>query len=191
VRGEDIACRFGGEEFVVILPKASLADTQLRAEALRKGIKAQPPGEPSPLYPTATMSLGVAAYPEHGTSVAQLIAAAITCTAKTPPRLSSAVGGEGRPIEVLGQLRHLVGAAAGVPRPRADSAGRGDRARELRAGTAASAGRWRTRRREATLTRGRGSTDSRPSDRSGRFWRSSASTDDFIASRERRSSSDT
>jgi diguanylate cyclase (GGDEF)-like protein/PAS domain S-box-containing protein len=105
VRGEDIACRFGGEEFVVILPKASLADTQLRAEALRKGIKAQPPGEPSPLYPTATMSLGVAAYPEHGTSVAQLIAAADSAMyrAKTQgrDRVVVAAGGEGRPIEVF------------------------------------------------------------------------------------------
>jgi len=76
VRGEDVACRFGGEEFVVILPKASLDDTRRRAEALRDGIKSYQPDEPNRLYPPVTMSVGVAAYPEHGTSVEQLILAA-------------------------------------------------------------------------------------------------------------------
>jgi diguanylate cyclase (GGDEF)-like protein len=76
VRSEDIACRFGGEEFVVILPKASLDDAYRRAEALREGIKAGSLDEPDPFSPTATMSVGVAAYPEHGTSAAELILAA-------------------------------------------------------------------------------------------------------------------
>ncbi len=76
VRAQDIACRFGGEEFVVILPKASLDDTQRRAEALREGIKSLQLDEPTRLYPTTTMSLGVAAYPDHGTSAEQLILAA-------------------------------------------------------------------------------------------------------------------
>ncbi len=35
VRGEDVVCRFGGEEFVVILPLASLEATQARAERIR------------------------------------------------------------------------------------------------------------------------------------------------------------
>ena len=39
IRAEDIACRYGGEEFVVILPKASLADALQRAEALRIGMR--------------------------------------------------------------------------------------------------------------------------------------------------------
>ena len=76
VRGEDIPCRFGGEEFVILLPKASLADTHRRAEALREGLKVHPLEGPTRLYPTATMSVGVAAYPEHGTSVEGLIHAA-------------------------------------------------------------------------------------------------------------------
>ncbi len=76
VRAEDVACRFGGEEFVVILPKASLEDAHRRAEALREGIKVLRLNEPTRLYPTTTMSLGVAAYPDHGTSAEQLILAA-------------------------------------------------------------------------------------------------------------------
>ena len=105
VRGEDIACRFGGEEFVVILPKASLENTYRRAEALREGMKASPSDEPSRLYPTTTMSVGVAAYPEHGTSVAQLILAADSAMylAKAQGRDRVVVAGrsEGHPIEVL------------------------------------------------------------------------------------------
>jgi diguanylate cyclase (GGDEF)-like protein len=43
---------------------------------LREGIKVRSLAEPADLYPTATMSVGVAAYPDHGTSAAQLILAA-------------------------------------------------------------------------------------------------------------------
>jgi diguanylate cyclase (GGDEF)-like protein len=104
VRSEDIACRFGGEEFVVILPKASLADAYRRAEALREGIKAGSLDEPSRLYPTATMSVGVAAYPEHGTSVAGLILAADSAMylakGQGRDRVVMAGGSAGQPIDV-------------------------------------------------------------------------------------------
>jgi diguanylate cyclase (GGDEF)-like protein len=99
VRSEDIACRFGGEEFVVILPKASLDDAYRRAEALREGIKAGSLDEPDPFSPTATMSVGVAAYPEHGTSAAQLILASDSAMylakAQGRDRVVVAAGSEG------------------------------------------------------------------------------------------------
>jgi diguanylate cyclase (GGDEF)-like protein/PAS domain S-box-containing protein len=76
VRGGDVACRFGGEEFVIILPRASLEDASRRAEVLRVGAKVRPLDEPTLLYPPATMSIGVAAFPDHGTSVEELILAA-------------------------------------------------------------------------------------------------------------------
>jgi len=104
VRSEDIACRFGGEEFVLILPKASLDDTCRRAEALREGIKVQRLDEPMTLYPTTTMSIGVAAYPEHGTAAAQLILAADSAMylakGQGRDRVVVAGGSEGRSIEV-------------------------------------------------------------------------------------------
>jgi diguanylate cyclase (GGDEF)-like protein/PAS domain S-box-containing protein len=104
VRGEDIACRFGGEEFVIILPKASLDDTERRAEALREGIKV-PVGEPARLYPTATMSVGLAEFPQHGTSVDELILAADSAMyrAKALGRDRVVVAGdsEGQPIAVV------------------------------------------------------------------------------------------
>ena len=104
VRGEDVACRFGGEEFVVILPKASLDDTRSRAEALRAGIKVPVLDDANHLYPSVTMSVGVAAYPEHGTSVEDLILAADSAMylAKSQgrDRVVVASGSEGSPIEV-------------------------------------------------------------------------------------------
>jgi diguanylate cyclase (GGDEF)-like protein len=104
IRGDDIACRFGGEEFVIILPKASVDEIQRRAEALREGIKLLQQDEPTALYPTATVSIGVAAYPEHGSSVAELLRAADSAMyrAKTlgRDRVVVAGGSEGRPMEI-------------------------------------------------------------------------------------------
>jgi len=65
-RGADIACRYGGEEFALILPEAPLQATQRRAEELRVGIsslRVQYRGQP--LGPI-TFSLGVAVFPDHG-----------------------------------------------------------------------------------------------------------------------------
>ena len=44
-RAGDVACRYGGEEFVLILPAASLADAQRRAEEIREAIR-EAPGDP-------------------------------------------------------------------------------------------------------------------------------------------------
>jgi diguanylate cyclase (GGDEF)-like protein len=76
VRGDDIACRFGGEEFVVILPRASLENTRRRAEVLRtgmKGLQPEPSGTPGA---GLTISIGVACAPEHGETREQLVHAA-------------------------------------------------------------------------------------------------------------------
>lgn len=68
VRGEDIPCRFGGEEFVAILPGASIEDGVEKAESLRTLI-----GELTVAYngadlPQVSVSVGVAVFPEHGFS---------------------------------------------------------------------------------------------------------------------------
>jgi diguanylate cyclase (GGDEF)-like protein/PAS domain S-box-containing protein len=105
VRGADVACRYGGEEFVILLPKASLADTRRRAEALRDGLRAHQAAAPLRLYRT-TMSIGVAAYPEHGTTADALLLAADSAMyrAKALGRDRVVVAGDvpGRPIEVSG-----------------------------------------------------------------------------------------
>jgi len=75
-RLDDIACRYGGEEFVIILPNANLEDSEMRAEQLRAEVKnLEVTHLGRPLGPI-TISVGVANFPQHGSSPTQLIARA-------------------------------------------------------------------------------------------------------------------
>lgn len=65
-RTEDVACRYGGEELTVVLPGASLADAQARAEQLLKSVEAMTVENRGETLPTVTLSAGVAAFPQHG-----------------------------------------------------------------------------------------------------------------------------
>jgi two-component system cell cycle response regulator len=61
VRGIDLACRFGGEEFVVLMPDTEMADALRIAERLRLHVAGTPfrvPGVTEPL--SVTISVGVA-----------------------------------------------------------------------------------------------------------------------------------
>lgn len=66
VRGSDIACRYGGEEFTLILPEVSLEITKRRAEQIREGIKHLNIEYRHESLGQITLSLGVASFPEHG-----------------------------------------------------------------------------------------------------------------------------
>ena len=66
VREGDMPCRYGGEEFVVILPGADLASTRQRAEALRLAIERWRPESANKALGEVTVSIGVAAFPDHG-----------------------------------------------------------------------------------------------------------------------------
>ncbi len=76
IRSEDIACRYGGEEFMLILPEATLKDTQIRAEQLRAGVAQLRITHEQQQLDTVTISLGVAGFPTHGSTTATLIGAA-------------------------------------------------------------------------------------------------------------------
>jgi diguanylate cyclase (GGDEF)-like protein len=78
IRGEDIPCRYGGEEFILILPGAPLEVTKLRAEKLRAGIQQLSLVFKGQALGSITVSLGVAIYPAHGTSAESIIRAADT-----------------------------------------------------------------------------------------------------------------
>jgi diguanylate cyclase (GGDEF)-like protein/PAS domain S-box-containing protein len=65
-RGEDIACRYGGEEFVYVLPEASLNDTLKRAEQLRQEVKQLKVYHMGKRLDNISISLGVTAFPDHG-----------------------------------------------------------------------------------------------------------------------------
>jgi diguanylate cyclase (GGDEF)-like protein/PAS domain S-box-containing protein len=75
-RDGDLICRYGGEEFTLALPGASLADTLQRAEQIRAGIEAQVVAYDGHPMLQVTVSLGVAVFPDHGTTADDLIRAA-------------------------------------------------------------------------------------------------------------------
>jgi diguanylate cyclase (GGDEF)-like protein len=66
LRGEDVVCRFGGEEFTVILPEASPEATRQRAEQLREAVKQMVPNFRDQSLEAITLSIGVASFPENG-----------------------------------------------------------------------------------------------------------------------------
>lgn len=63
IRGEDRLARWGGEEFLVLIPGGDRESAQLVAERIREAVGASP-FETSAVYLSATVSLGVAVY--HG-----------------------------------------------------------------------------------------------------------------------------
>ena len=89
VRGGDIACRYGGEEFVLILPESDAAVTLRRAEEFRQGVEALPVFYRGQQL-GVTISLGVAVRPQHGDSGDTLLRAATgPCM---PPKTRAATG---------------------------------------------------------------------------------------------------
>lgn len=76
VRAEDFVCRFGGEEFVIVLPTAALSASISRGERLRSRIKQLTILHQGKSMGMLTISVGVAVFPEHGSSPKELLAAA-------------------------------------------------------------------------------------------------------------------
>lgn len=75
IRAGDVACRYGGEEFVLILPEATLEITSQRAEHLREEIRHLNPEYRAQRLGPVTASAGVAAYPANGQTAERLLRA--------------------------------------------------------------------------------------------------------------------
>jgi len=76
VRGEDIACRYGGEEITLILPDVTTEEACARAEDLRCGVRALIVQHRGEALGGVTVSIGVATMPQHGTTAEALLQAA-------------------------------------------------------------------------------------------------------------------
>lgn len=69
LRNVDAICRYGGDEFAMILPDTSVADTFEVAERLRKTFASQSPAG-------LTLSLGISGFPDHAQTAQDLISKA-------------------------------------------------------------------------------------------------------------------
>jgi diguanylate cyclase (GGDEF)-like protein len=72
-RGGDIACRYGGEECLLILAEASLETGYERAVKLKEQVASLHVRHREATLSRITVSVGVAAFPQHGTTATQIV----------------------------------------------------------------------------------------------------------------------
>jgi diguanylate cyclase (GGDEF)-like protein len=75
VRQIDTAARYGGDEFVVLLPETDPTGAYVLAEKIRIGVNAMPIELPA-AAPRPSLSIGVVAYPDDGRTADELIISA-------------------------------------------------------------------------------------------------------------------
>ena len=78
-RGDDVICRYGGEEFAIILPESTAKDAAKRANLLRLQARKLRVRHLDQTLEPVTLSIGVAAFPEHGSTPEELLQAADQC----------------------------------------------------------------------------------------------------------------
>jgi diguanylate cyclase (GGDEF)-like protein len=76
VRRSDIACRYGGEELVLVLPECDAAAARTSAETIRTRIAALELHHGDATLPQVTASFGIALWPAHGESAGALVQSA-------------------------------------------------------------------------------------------------------------------
>jgi two-component system chemotaxis family response regulator WspR len=77
MRPADLAYRYGGEEFVLILPEISITGTKMLAENIRKNVEVLDiPHEGSKIAPHLTISIGIASIVPAGNDPASLVSMA-------------------------------------------------------------------------------------------------------------------
>jgi diguanylate cyclase (GGDEF)-like protein/PAS domain S-box-containing protein len=76
VREEDFACRYGGDEFVILLTETSFETARRRARQLVEGVRALSIPHRGRYLAAPSVSLGAALYPEHGVDADALLRAA-------------------------------------------------------------------------------------------------------------------
>jgi diguanylate cyclase (GGDEF)-like protein len=105
-RESDIICRYGGEEFLIVLPRMSLDNAFQRVEAWRIMFSSKPV-KYGDLLINVTFSAGISGYPGHGVDADTLIALAdealyisknkgrncITCASEPETRSLQILGG--------------------------------------------------------------------------------------------------
>lgn len=76
IRGGDVACRYGGEEFLLILVGTDLHSATARAEELLQEVRSLQVRHRGEMLRRVTLSIGIAGFPEHGAIASQIVTAA-------------------------------------------------------------------------------------------------------------------
>jgi diguanylate cyclase (GGDEF)-like protein len=85
-RSTDICCRYGGEEFAIILPESSAQDAAVRANALRSEVANLRLQYKKQTLGPLSLSAGVAAFPEHASASDELLKIADQCLYESKAR---------------------------------------------------------------------------------------------------------
>jgi diguanylate cyclase (GGDEF)-like protein/PAS domain S-box-containing protein len=72
-RSDDVPCRYGGEEFAIILPESTPQDAAIRADSLRHQVKALKLEFDRQLLAAITVSIGIAGFPDHAETCEELL----------------------------------------------------------------------------------------------------------------------
>ena len=76
IRQYDIACRYGGEELIIVMPDVDIDNAILCAERIRTGIKNMHLKHDNRQLDSISISIGIACYPDNGSDAEGLIRAA-------------------------------------------------------------------------------------------------------------------
>jgi diguanylate cyclase (GGDEF)-like protein len=74
-RSQDIACRYGGEEFALVLTDSTLDGAFKRSEILRQQVKQLSVEYDGQLLGAISVSMGVALFPDHGSTMGDVLRA--------------------------------------------------------------------------------------------------------------------
>jgi diguanylate cyclase (GGDEF)-like protein/PAS domain S-box-containing protein len=78
-RGSDILCRYGGEEFALVLPDSTLNDAETRADDLRSKVRMLALSYRDTALGPITCSIGIAEFPVDGSTAQELFRVADKC----------------------------------------------------------------------------------------------------------------
>jgi diguanylate cyclase (GGDEF)-like protein len=73
IRSGDVACRYGGEEFVLIMPELPAEIAEQRFDDIRQAVKRMYITYRGQSVPAVTVSAGIATFPEHGAAADELV----------------------------------------------------------------------------------------------------------------------